>query len=82
MFEACEKWDEFAPVKKKMKERNPKKVPGFSQIEVKGKINVFFVGDKYHPQAEEFYGLLREKLLPIMLEVGYTREICYGLLRN
>jgi len=37
MFEACEKWDEFAQVKKKMKERNPKKVPGFSRIEVKGK---------------------------------------------
>jgi hypothetical protein len=32
-------------VKKKLKERNPKKVPGFSWIEVKGKSNVFFVGD-------------------------------------
>lgn len=61
-------------MKKKVKERNPKKVPGFRRIEVKGRSNVFFVGEKYHPQAEEIYGLLREKLLPIMLEMGYTEE--------
>ncbi|XP_058007882.1 pentatricopeptide repeat-containing protein At2g35030, mitochondrial isoform X2 [Hevea brasiliensis] len=36
VYAACGKWNEFAQVRKKMKERNVKKEPGFSRIEVKG----------------------------------------------
>ncbi|CAL9014939.1 unnamed protein product [Prunus brigantina] len=67
------KWEEFAQVRKKMKERRVKKVPGFSQIEVKGRSHIFFVGDRSHPQAAEIYGLLQEKLLPQICEMGYSK---------
>ena len=71
VFAACGKWDEFAKVRKKMKDQNVKKVPGFSLIEVKGKSHAFFSGDKSHPQVEEIYELLCEKLLPVMHEMSY-----------
>lgn len=64
-------WDEFAQVRKKM-ERRVKKVASFSQIEVKGKDHVFFVGDRSHPKVTEIYGLLRETLLAPMREMGYV----------
>ncbi|GKU85738.1 hypothetical protein SLEP1_g363 [Rubroshorea leprosula] len=70
VYAACEKWDEFAQVRKMMKERNVKKVPGYSQIEVKGKNHVFFVGDRTHPQVQEVYEMLTDTLLPSMQERG------------
>ncbi|KAA8519066.1 hypothetical protein F0562_013322 [Nyssa sinensis] len=72
-YATCGKWDKFAEVRKKVKERKVKKVPGISQIEIKGKTHVFFVGDKSHDESEEIYILLREKLLPLMQEMGYSR---------
>ncbi|XVF28097.1 hypothetical protein REPUB_Repub14bG0165300 [Reevesia pubescens] len=59
VYAAHEKWDEFARVRKMMKERKVKKLPGFSQVEVKGMYHVFFVGDRSHPQVEEIYEMLR-----------------------
>lgn len=53
-------------------ERRGKKVASFSQIEVKGKDHVFFVGDRSHPKVTEIYGLLRETLLAPMREMGYV----------
>lgn len=74
VYAACGDWDEFAEVRKKMKEKNVKKVPGFSQIEVKGRSHVFCAGDRSHPQVEEIYKLLRQTLLPPMREMGYKQE--------
>ncbi|KAL2533048.1 Pentatricopeptide repeat-containing protein [Abeliophyllum distichum] len=71
LYAACGKWDKFAQLRKKMKERRVKKVPGFSQIEVNGKSHIFLVGDRSHPEMEEIYIVLKEKLLPLMQEKGY-----------
>ncbi|KAK9268234.1 hypothetical protein L1049_010677 [Liquidambar formosana] len=79
VYAACGKWDEFAQLRKKMKERKVKKLPGFSQIEVKGDSHVFFVGDRSHPEVKEIYGLLQEKLLPLMHDMGYSQENPSGL---
>ncbi|KAI4298860.1 hypothetical protein L6164_032374 [Bauhinia variegata] len=68
------RWDELAQVRKKMKESNVKKVPGYSQIEVKGKNYVFYVGDRSHPQVEEAYSLLLQNLQPLMREMSCTPE--------
>ncbi|KAK4374850.1 hypothetical protein RND71_005527 [Anisodus tanguticus] len=68
-YAASERWSDFAQVRKKMKERNVKKVPGFSEIEVNGKNHVFFVGDRSHPEKEEIYMLLKENLLPLMQDM-------------
>ncbi|KAK4369840.1 hypothetical protein RND71_009315 [Anisodus tanguticus] len=45
-YAASGRWGDFAQVRKKMKETNVKKVPGFSEIEVNGKNHIFFVGDR------------------------------------
>ncbi|KAJ4976691.1 hypothetical protein NE237_001797 [Protea cynaroides] len=67
------KWNDFALVRKKMKQMNVKKIAGFSQIQVKNKSHVFFVADRSHPQVREIYALLKEILLPQMIEMGYSR---------
>ncbi|KAA3490205.1 pentatricopeptide repeat-containing protein mitochondrial [Gossypium australe] len=56
---AHEKWDEFAQVRKMMRERKLKKVASFSQVEVEGKNHVFFVGDRSHPQVEGIHEMPR-----------------------
>ncbi|XP_070044593.1 pentatricopeptide repeat-containing protein At4g02750-like [Nicotiana tomentosiformis] len=68
-YAASGRWGDFAQVRKKMKERNVKKVPGISEIEVNGKNHIFFVGDKSHPEKEEIYILLKDNLLPLMQEM-------------
>ncbi|KAK2652659.1 hypothetical protein Ddye_012515 [Dipteronia dyeriana] len=75
VYAAGGEWDEFAQVRKKMKERTVKKAPGFSQIEVKGKNHVFFVGDRSHPQVDEIYGMLCQTVLPAMRETHKTSHI-------
>ncbi|KAF6141348.1 hypothetical protein GIB67_008525 [Kingdonia uniflora] len=70
VYAARGKWDEFALVKKKMKERNVRKVPGYSQIEVKNKCHLFLVGDRSHQQAKEIYAMLEEILVPEMKDTG------------
>ncbi|GER38445.1 pentatricopeptide repeat-containing protein [Striga asiatica] len=71
LYASCGKWDKFSELRKKMKEREVNKVPGYSQIEVNGRIHVFLVGDKSHPEMKEIYLLLREKLLLEMRDFGY-----------
>ncbi|KAL6200833.1 hypothetical protein ACLB2K_024548 [Fragaria x ananassa] len=73
IYAARGKWDEFARVRKKMKERKVNKVPGFSQIQVKGRSHVLYARDRSHPQAAEIWGLLQEKLLPHMWEMRYSK---------
>nr|KJB57894.1 hypothetical protein B456_009G185400 [Gossypium raimondii] len=59
VYAAHEKWDEFAQVRKMMRERKLKKVASFSQVEVKGKNHVFFVEDRSDPQVEGIHEMLR-----------------------
>ncbi|KAK6929845.1 Pentatricopeptide repeat [Dillenia turbinata] len=72
IYAAGGKWEELAAVRKKMKEKMVKKVPGFSQIEVNGKTHMFLVGDRTHPEVDEIHKMLQETLLPSMQDmVGY-----------
>ncbi|MBA0675331.1 hypothetical protein Goari_016881 [Gossypium aridum] len=41
-------WDEVAAVKKLMKDSGKKKVPGYSVLDVDGKLHAFLMGDKSH----------------------------------
>ncbi|KDP28762.1 hypothetical protein JCGZ_14533 [Jatropha curcas] len=51
-------WNEVSRVRKMMKERNLKKIPGCSWIELEGNVHEFSVQDKSHPQVKEIYSLL------------------------
>ncbi|KAK7412774.1 hypothetical protein VNO78_04390 [Psophocarpus tetragonolobus] len=67
-------WAEFAQVRKRMRDRNVKKIPGYSQIQINGKNRVFVVGERSHPQIEDINGLLQQNLQPLMRETGSTPE--------
>ncbi|OAY79327.1 Pentatricopeptide repeat-containing protein [Ananas comosus] len=63
-------WNDVARVRRTMKERNVKKVAGYSCVEVKMENHVFFARDQMHQQAKEVYEMLKEMLLPQMKDLG------------
>ncbi|KZV41837.1 pentatricopeptide repeat-containing protein [Dorcoceras hygrometricum] len=80
VYAASGRWDQFSRLRKTMKEKKVKKVPGCSKIEVNGENRTFFVGDRSHPETKEIYMLLQEKLLPLMQDIGYELARKPGIL--
>ncbi|CBI21173.3 unnamed protein product, partial [Vitis vinifera] len=60
MFGHLRRWNEKASIKRLMKERGVKKVPGWSWIEVKNEVRSFNAEDRSHPNCEEIYLRLGE----------------------
>ncbi|KAJ4727131.1 Pentatricopeptide repeat-containing protein [Melia azedarach] len=58
MFAGLGMWNDARRVRSMMKERNLKKIPGCSWIELEGVVHEFFVQDKSHLQAPEIYSML------------------------
>lgn len=71
LYAAYERWDDVGRVRKAMKNRDVKKVPGFSYIEVGGVIHKFFTSDKSHVKWREIYEKLDEIMFKIK-EYGYA----------
>ncbi|XP_052172702.1 pentatricopeptide repeat-containing protein At3g53360, mitochondrial isoform X2 [Diospyros lotus] len=63
-------WKDVAKIRTLMKQRNVKKVPGQSWIEVKDCIHVFLAEDSLHPETNKIYSILEELWLQ-MLDAGY-----------
>ncbi|KAK2992621.1 hypothetical protein RJ640_015977 [Escallonia rubra] len=51
-------WDYVRRVRRILKKRHFKKIPGCSRIELEGTVHEFVVGDRFHPQVEEIYATL------------------------
>ncbi|KAE8734461.1 Pentatricopeptide repeat-containing protein [Hibiscus syriacus] len=58
MYAGLGMWNSVSRVRLMMKERDLKKIPGCSWIELEGTVHEFFVQDKSHPQVMEIYSLL------------------------
>nr|AKH05187.1 chlororespiratory reduction 4 [Monsonia marlothii] len=58
MYAGFGMWNEVNMVRTMMKERNLRKVPGCSWVELEGIVHEFFVQDKSHPQVAEICSLL------------------------
>ncbi|XP_043717297.1 pentatricopeptide repeat-containing protein At3g26782, mitochondrial isoform X2 [Telopea speciosissima] len=67
------RWEDVERMRIFMKNHRLIKPPGFSLVEVKGRVHVFLVGDKEHPKHEEIYGYL-EILSVKMKEAGYVPD--------
>jgi pentatricopeptide repeat protein len=67
------RWENVAKLRTLMKEREVKKPPGCSFIEVNREVHTFLVGDKTHPQTEKVYAML-ETLYGQMKEAGYVPD--------
>ncbi|KAL2529254.1 Pentatricopeptide repeat-containing protein [Forsythia ovata] len=53
-----------------MKNHGLLKPPGFSLVELKGRVHIFLVGDREHPQHEKIYAYLEEFSVKLQ-EAGY-----------
>lgn len=78
IYAAAGRWDGKEKIRKVMKDRNLKKTPGRSWIEINNKMYTFLVGDSSHPQTEEIYAIL-ERLAGQMKEEGYVPDTNFVL---
>ena len=65
------RWADVERMRMLMKNRQLVKPPGFSLVELKGRVHVFLVGDKEHPHHEMIYKYL-EKLTLELQKIGYV----------
>lgn len=63
-------WGDVERMRILMKNGGMVKPPGFSLVELKGKVHIFLVGDREHPEQEKIYEYL-EKLTTKLPEFGY-----------
>lgn len=66
-------WKDVGDVRYAMKKKGIKKVPGISNVELKGQVHTFLAGDQYHPQAKNIYEEL-DILVGKMKELGYIPQ--------
>jgi pentatricopeptide repeat protein len=78
IYASSGRWDDVAKVRAKMKEKQVKRTPGRSLVEVKGRIHAFCVGDRSHPQSDQIYATL-EILAGQMKEAGYIPNTNFTL---
>lgn len=72
------KWDGVDKVRSLARGRGLKKTPGWSSIEVKNKVDVFYTGNQSHPQCDEIYKEL-ESLTSKMKILGYIPDYSFVL---
>ncbi|KAK7278023.1 hypothetical protein RJT34_23044 [Clitoria ternatea] len=65
------RWDDVTRVRKLMKERGIKTIPGSSVIDMKGRVHEFKMGDGSHPQMKEIY-LMLERMMEKLRVEGYS----------
>eukprot|EP01018_Ginkgo_biloba_P008748 Gb_09146 [translate_table: standard] len=78
LYAADGRWNDVAKVRRMLKDRGLKKMPGCSWIEVKNQVHAFIGGDKSHPQSEKIYAML-ESLVGQMKEAGYVPDKTFAL---
>ncbi|XP_019152820.1 PREDICTED: pentatricopeptide repeat-containing protein At1g34160 [Ipomoea nil] len=78
LYASHKRWADVGRVRQAMKNRDVKKVPGFSYVEVNGVMYKFVNGDKSHPDWIAIYGKLDEIWVRIS-EYGYVPETNYVL---
>ncbi|XP_023521260.1 pentatricopeptide repeat-containing protein At1g05750, chloroplastic [Cucurbita pepo subsp. pepo] len=73
IYAAVGRWEGANKVRRTMKARGVQKKPGFSSIEIDGKVHEFVAGDKYHADADNIYSML-EVLFHELKICGYVPE--------
>ncbi|XP_043723600.1 pentatricopeptide repeat-containing protein At5g48910-like [Telopea speciosissima] len=68
------RWNDVTKVRKKMKEKGLKTIPGGSLIDLDGEIHEFIMGDGSHPQMKKINSMLKEMITRIQLEEDYKPE--------
>ncbi|CAA2977840.1 pentatricopeptide repeat-containing At5g66520-like [Olea europaea subsp. europaea] len=72
------KWDNVAKLRKSMKERGMKTIPGSSTINLNGIVHEFKVGDSSHPQINDIH-LMLEKIIQKIGHVPDTSQVLFDI---
>ncbi|KAK6158752.1 hypothetical protein DH2020_006066 [Rehmannia glutinosa] len=76
MYGNLKKWDEKASVKRLMREKGVKKVPGWSWIELQNAVHAFNANDHSHVNCREIYQALKELISEIrVFENGLILDV-------
>ncbi|XP_022159626.1 pentatricopeptide repeat-containing protein At5g48910-like isoform X1 [Momordica charantia] len=67
------RFDDVAKIRKKMKERGIKTLPGVSTVDLNGTVHEFKMGDGSHPLMKEIYSML-EKIKERLQMAGYSPD--------
>eukprot|EP01018_Ginkgo_biloba_P019414 Gb_16546 [translate_table: standard] len=78
IYAAAGRWVDVEKVRRMIKDKGMKKIPGCSWIEVNNRVHLFFMGDRSHPQSDKIYSKLAI-LAGQMKEAGYAPETNYVL---
>ncbi|KAM0022796.1 putative tetratricopeptide-like helical domain superfamily, DYW domain-containing protein [Helianthus debilis subsp. tardiflorus] len=71
MYADAGRWNDVEKMRIYMKSHALSKTPGFSLVELKGRVHLFLVGDKEHPDHEKIYLYLEELCMKVQ-EAGYV----------
>ncbi|KAH9324070.1 hypothetical protein KI387_004248, partial [Taxus chinensis] len=78
IYASAERWADRAKVIKMMKDKDLKKEPGRSWIEVRNRVHSFLVEDRSHPQTVDIYAKL-DDLMRQIKKVGYLPDMNFVL---
>ncbi|XP_077230507.1 pentatricopeptide repeat-containing protein At5g56310-like [Tasmannia lanceolata] len=79
IYAALGKWEDVGTVRKVMRDRGVKKVPGGSSVELNSTVHEFIVGDDSHPQSKRIYEVVCEINSQLKM-AGYVPKVREGLL--
>ncbi|GFP96317.1 pentatricopeptide repeat-containing protein at3g49710 [Phtheirospermum japonicum] len=81
MYAGNRRWDEVAIVKRMMRDKNVKRRPGCSWIEVDKRVHVFVADDKLHPMRNEIYEFWDE-MMEKLKQAGYVPDLRWVSVRD
>ena len=74
MYAKARRWDGVVRIRKLMRERNIKKEPGVSWLEIRNHIHVFVSEGSNHPESSQIYEKVQQ-LLAMIKPLGYVPDI-------
>ncbi|KAL2329957.1 hypothetical protein Fmac_017538 [Flemingia macrophylla] len=74
MYAKAKRWDGVVTIRKLMRERNIKKEPGVSWLEIRNDIHVFVSEGSNHPESVQIYMKVQE-LLALIKPLGYVPNV-------
>ncbi|KAJ7971017.1 Pentatricopeptide repeat-containing protein family [Quillaja saponaria] len=74
MYAKARRWDGVVKIRKLIRERNVKKEPGVSWVEIRNAIHIFLSEGNSHPETTQIYKKVRELLIMIK-PLGYVPDI-------
>ncbi|CAL9014419.1 unnamed protein product, partial [Prunus brigantina] len=74
MYAKAKRWDGVVQIRKLMREKNIKKEPGVSWVEIRNNTHIFVSDDNIHPESSQIHEKVGELLAKIKL-LGYVPDI-------